>query len=83
MTDLRPSGRYLMDGPWLFRPDPVGADGELTLTSVYPNVTFEQVQENVGWKLKRADVMKPVALPMKHEISLLREKLDPKRLHIK
>lgn len=59
------------------------AAGELTLTSVYPNVTWEQVQENVGWKLKRADVMKPVALPMKHEIGLLRNKLDPKRLHIK
>lgn len=57
--------------------------GELTLTSVYPNVTHEQVQENVGWKLKRASVMMPVALPMKHEIALLREKLDPKRLHIK
>ena len=57
--------------------------GELTLTSTYPNVTFEQIQENVGWKLKRRNVQLPVALPMKHEIALLREKLDPKRLHIK
>ena len=57
--------------------------GELTLSSVYPNVSFEQIQENVGWKLKRRNVLLPVALPMKHEISLLREKLDPKRLHIK
>lgn len=59
------------------------ATGELTLTSSYPNVTFEQIQENVGWKLKRKDVLLPVALPMKHEIDLLRNKLDPKRLHIK
>jgi glutaconate CoA-transferase, subunit B len=59
------------------------ATGELTLTSSYPNVTFEQIQENVGWKLKRKDVLLPVALPMKHEIDLLRTKLDPKRLHIK
>ena len=57
--------------------------GELTLTSSYPNVTFEQIQENVGWKLKRKNVLLPVALPMKHEIDLLRNKLDPKRLHIK
>ncbi len=57
--------------------------GELTLTSAYPNVTFEQIQENVGWKLKRKNVLLPVALPMKHEIELLRVKLDPKRLHIK
>ena len=57
--------------------------GELTLTSSYPNVTFEQIQENVGWKLKRKNILLPVALPMKHEIDLLRTKLDPKRLHIK
>ena len=57
--------------------------GELTLTSSYPNVTFEQIQENVGWKLKRNGVLLPVAPPMKHEIDLLRVKLDPKRLHIK
>lgn len=57
--------------------------GELTLTSSYPNVTFEQIQENVGWKLKRRNVLSPVALPMRHEIDLLRTKLDPKRLHIK
>ncbi len=59
------------------------ASGELVLTAVYPNVTHEAVQENVGWTLKRASVMKPIALPMKHEIDLLRTKLDPKRLHIK
>ncbi|HEX4048542.1 MAG TPA: CoA-transferase [Elusimicrobiota bacterium] len=57
--------------------------GELMLTSSYPNVTFEQVQENVGWKLKRKNILLPVALPMKHEIDLLRNKLDPKRRHIK
>ena len=57
--------------------------GELTLTSSYPNVTFEQIQENVGWKLKRKNVLLPVALPMKQEIDLLRSKLDPNRLHIK
>jgi glutaconate CoA-transferase subunit B len=57
--------------------------GELILTSLYPNVTFEQVQENVGWKLKRAPVLAPAPLPAKNEIELLRTKLDPKRLHIK
>ena len=59
------------------------ATGELILTSIYPNVTFEQIQENVGWKLKQNNHLSPVELPMKHEIDLLRTKLDPKRLHIK
>jgi glutaconate CoA-transferase subunit B len=60
-----------------------GADGELVLTSLYPNVTVAQVQENVGWKLKVAAQLEPSPLPSKHEIDLLRTKLDPKRLHIK
>ncbi len=64
----------------LLEPDETG---ELTLTSSYPGMTFAQIQENIGWKLKRKDVLIPVALPMKHEIDLLRSKLDPQRLHIK
>ena len=57
--------------------------GEMVVSSLYPGVTHEQVQENVGWKLKRRTELLPVALPMRHEIDLLRSKLDPKRLHIK
>ena len=57
--------------------------GELTLTALYPGVSFEQVQENVGWALKKAPRLGEVALPTEKEIKLLREKLDPKRLHIK
>lgn len=57
--------------------------GELTLTALYPGVTFEQVQENVGWALKKAPRLGEVSLPTEKEIKLLREKLDPKRLHIK
>jgi len=57
--------------------------GELTLTALYPGVTFEQVQENVGWALKKAAHLAEVSLPTHREIDLLRTKLDPKRLHIK
>ena len=57
--------------------------GELTLTALYPGVTFEQVQENVGWALKQTPRLSEVALPTNQEIELLRTKLDPKRLHIK
>ena len=60
-----------------------GPDGELTLTSLHPGVTFEQVQENVGWTLKKAAALKPPELPLPREIELLRTKLDPQRLHIK
>ncbi|MBI3289720.1 MAG: CoA-transferase subunit beta [Elusimicrobia bacterium] len=57
--------------------------GEMILTALYPGVTFEQVQENVGWPLKRKLRPDPVSLPSRQEIELLREKLDPKRQHIK
>ncbi len=57
--------------------------GELTLTALYPGVTFEQLQENVGWTLKKALRLNEVSLPTPKEIDLLRTKLDPKRLHIK
>jgi len=59
------------------------ATGEMVLTSLYPGVTFEQVQENVGWKLKQKAALAPVDLPHQDEIDLLRDKLDPKRQHIK
>lgn len=57
--------------------------GELTLTALYPGVTFEQVQENVGWALKKSARLSEVSLPTLNEIDLLRTKLDPKRQHIK
>jgi len=57
--------------------------GELTLTALYPGVSFEQVQSGVGWPLRRAAKLAEVALPTAREIELLRTKLDPNRLHIK
>ncbi len=57
--------------------------GEMILTALYPGVTFEQVQAAVGWTLKQAPKLAEVSLPTAQEITLLREKLDPKRLHIK
>jgi glutaconate CoA-transferase subunit B len=57
--------------------------GELALTALYPGVSFDQVQENIGWSLKKAPRLADVALPTAKEFDLLRNKLDPKRLHIK
>jgi glutaconate CoA-transferase subunit B len=57
--------------------------GEMILTALHPGVTFEQVQENVGWSLKKAATVSLSPLPSAREIELLRTKLDPKRLHIK
>ncbi|MCW3049352.1 MAG: hypothetical protein JWO74_3636 [Solirubrobacterales bacterium] len=40
-----PSGRYLMDGPWLFRLDPVGADGI--------KLGFQKQKTTAGWSQTR------------------------------
>lgn len=60
-----------------------GDGGEMILSALHPGVTFEQVQENVGWPLKKAATVAASPLPTKTEIDLLRTKLDPQRLHIK
>ncbi|MFA6318339.1 MAG: CoA-transferase, partial [Elusimicrobiota bacterium] len=65
----------------ILEPDP--ATGELALTSIYPGVTVEKVRENIGWDLKVREPLGSVDLPAAAEITLLREKLDPRRLHIK
>lgn len=59
------------------------ASGELCLAALHPGVTFAQVQDNVGWPLKKKDPVHATPAPYAHEIELLRTKLDPKRLHIK
>ena len=63
--------------------EPDAKTGELTLTALYPGVTKEQVQENLGWKLAAREPLQDVDLPHDREIQLLREKLDPKKIHIK
>jgi glutaconate CoA-transferase subunit B len=50
-------------------------DGELTLTSVHPDVTVEQVQEATGWELRIADEVATTEPPTEHELSALRELL--------
>jgi glutaconate CoA-transferase, subunit B len=60
-----------------------GEGGEMTLTSLHPGVTFEQVQECVGWPLKKAASVATSPLPSAREIDLLRARLDPQKLHIK
>ncbi|OGS35442.1 MAG: 3-oxoadipate--succinyl-CoA transferase subunit B [Elusimicrobia bacterium RIFOXYA2_FULL_69_6] len=63
--------------------EPDAESGEMVLTAIYPGVTIDQVRANVGWTLKTKDPLAGVALPTAQEIKLLREKLDPKKLHIK
>lgn len=59
------------------------ASGELVLGALYPGVTVEEVRAGVGWALRTADSLAPVAPPTPSELTLLRTVLDPRGLYLK
>ena len=64
MTDL---GTYAFDE----------ATGEMTLATLHPGVTMEQVRANMGWEPKVADELGETPPPSDEELRLIREELDP------
>jgi glutaconate CoA-transferase subunit B len=56
--------------------------GEMVLTSIYPDVTVEDVRTNVGWPLQVRDQLGSIAPPTSQELHLLRDVLDPKKLYL-
>ena len=63
----------------VFRFDDV--TGEMTLDSLYPDVSLEDVEEQVGWDLRVADDLGQSSPPSEDELHLLREELDPRGLY--
>ncbi len=55
----------------IFEPDP--KTREMTVTSIHPGVTREQIQENTGWTVKYADKVAETPPPTEKELSVLRE----------
>ncbi len=55
----------------ILTPDPVTK--ELTLTSVHPGITSDQVVAATGWKLKVADHVGTTAAPTERELEVLRD----------
>ena len=53
------------------------AGGEMTLESLHPGVTVEQVRENTGWDLMVPAEINETASPTDDELRLIREELDP------
>jgi glutaconate CoA-transferase subunit B len=50
-------------------------DGELTLTTVHPGVTVEQVREATGWELRIADAVAATESPTADELAALQQLL--------
>src|SRR5512133_3802338 len=57
--------------------------GELILASLYPGVEAVEVEQRVGWQLRRRPKLAETTPPTRRELSLLREVLDPQRLYLK
>ncbi len=57
--------------------------GELVLSALYPGVTFDDVQKEIGWKLKSRPSVGSANPPSAEELRLLREVLDPKKMYLK
>lgn len=53
------------------------ATGEMTLMTMHPGVTLEQVRENMGWDPRVADDLGTTPAPTDAELRLIREELDP------
>jgi glutaconate CoA-transferase subunit B len=51
--------------------------GEMTLRTLHPGVTIEQVRENTGWPPRIADDLGETATPSEEELRLIRQELDP------
>ncbi len=55
----------------IFEPDP--ATKEMTVTSIHPGVTCDQIQENTGWTVRYANTVAETAPPTAKELEVLRD----------
>ena len=55
----------------IMRPDPQSR--ELTVTSMHPGVTREQIADNTGWDVRFADALKTTHAPTDEELTTLRD----------
>jgi len=57
-------------------------DAEMTLTSLHPGCTVEQVRENTGWDVRISSTLTVTQSPTAEELRILREDLDPKHRYV-
>lgn len=56
--------------------------GEMTLESLHPGVTLDQVREASGWEMKTSGDLANTSPPRQEELEILRN-LDPNRVYLK
>ena len=59
------------------------ATGEMTLVTLHPGVTLDDVRANMGWEPRVADELGETPPPTPEELRLIREELDPLGVYTK
>jgi glutaconate CoA-transferase subunit B len=60
-----------------------GATGEMTLRTLHPGVTLDDVRASMGWDPRVADDLGETPAPSDDELRLIREELDPGGVYTK
>jgi glutaconate CoA-transferase subunit B len=59
------------------------ATGEMTLRTLHPGVTLDDVRAHMGWEPRLADDVNETPIPSSEELRLIREELDPGGVYTK
>jgi glutaconate CoA-transferase subunit B len=59
------------------------ATGEMTLLTMHPGVTLDDVRASMGWEVRVADDVGETPPPSSDELRLIREELDPGGVYTK
>jgi glutaconate CoA-transferase subunit B len=59
------------------------ATGEMTLLTMHPGVTLDDVRASMGWEVRVADDVGETQPPSGDELRLIREELDPGGVYTK
>jgi glutaconate CoA-transferase subunit B len=57
-------------------------EGEMTLVSLHPGCTVDDVRANIGWDVRVAETLAETPAPTDEELRIIREELDPQHLYI-
>lgn len=57
-------------------------EGEMTLVSLHPGCTVDDVRANIGWDVRVADTLAETPAPTDEELRIIREELDPQHLYV-
>ena len=57
-------------------------EGEMTLVSLHPGCSVDDVRANIGWDVRIADSLAETPAPTDEELRIIREELDPQHLYI-